>query len=100
MLELSALPSEHEVLVSLVLPVIISIIVQVRMSAAVQSVVALLACLATTVVVNRIEGDDLFQNLGAVIMTTFIAYKTFYEPIGLADKVEVLTDFGGDEVGE
>lgn len=98
-MELSALPTEHEVLVSLVLPILISIVVQLRTSVAMRSVIALVTCFAATVVVNRIEGDDPFQNLGAVIMTTFVAYKTFYQPTGLSTRIEQATnlDFGSDD---
>jgi hypothetical protein len=96
-MELTTLPSEHGTLIALVLPVLISIIIQTKMSTAVQSIVALATCTAVTFLVNAAEGEPLGQGLGAVIATSFVAYKTFYEPTGIAGKVEDMTNFGGTD---
>lgn len=95
-MELTQLPSDQAAL-GLVLPIIIAILVQAKMSTAVQSLVALAVCGLATLGTNLAQGDALGSGLGTTIVATFIAYKTFYEPTGIAQGVEDYTMLGNDD---
>lgn len=95
---LEALPAEHEPIVALVLPIVISILVQAKMNPALRSLVALAVCFVATALTNAVEGDPFGQGIGTVVVTTFVAYKAFYQPLNITDRVEDFTNLGGDSL--
>lgn len=90
-MEVVSSASDPTALIGLVVPVIMSVVIQKSWSTSLQSVVALVVCLAATLSVNAYMGDPLGSSIGAVIMTTFVSYKAFWEPTGIADKIEEST---------
>ncbi len=91
-MELSSIPTDTTAIVGIGLPCLISIIIQTHWKRYVQSLVALGACFAATLITNSIQGDSLGQGIGSMIAASFISYKTFWEPTGLANKIESSTN--------
>jgi len=93
----SQLQNDPVSLVGLVMPIIIAIIVQSGMSSSIKSMVALLSCGVVTALVNLQQGDAVSHGIGGVLVTTLVAYKMFYHPSGLSDKIETMTNLPLDE---
>jgi hypothetical protein len=97
-MDLSSLPNENAAVVGLALPILLSVIIQSKWSTRTQSIVALAACLVVGGGVALLENTSVAETVGQVIAATFISYKAFWEPTGIADSVESATNFGGEDV--
>ena len=93
--------SAHDTaLYGLILPPILSVVIQSKWSARVKSTAALLGCLVATLAVNALDHKLSLDGIGQMVISMFIAYKAFWHPTGMSDAIEEDTNFQTSDISD
>lgn len=91
-------------LVGTFLPMAIAVILNKNWQTPFKAVVALLACAVAATITTAAQGQlnsaDWMESAAIIFTATVASFKGFWEPVGLADRVEEATSFGGANNGD